>query len=208
MCMGPFEKLYVHYKTFPSPTKMVLYSYQFIEWCMTDFSSLYVDLQTHQFVKRSEAEDVDIGQWVCRIMNIEPPSWSLWAGSGDGSWTRTQWMRRSGLSSTEGAIVCMRVCVRVWTSTHCYAVILAIRLVAKHICVHIAVVFGDFVRKGFVWCINFFFFPRKTSRFMDLTVNCRTLEGSSVYTFSILLPMDRAQKLQCWLYRMLQVFRY
>ncbi|KAL5005244.1 hypothetical protein ScPMuIL_018700 [Solemya velum] len=35
------------------------------------------DLQSlvnHQFVKRSENEDIDIGDWVCKVMNIKPES--------------------------------------------------------------------------------------------------------------------------------------
>ncbi|XP_064609755.1 dual specificity mitogen-activated protein kinase kinase 1-like isoform X2 [Liolophura sinensis] len=49
----------------------------FVNKCLKKLPADRADLaslKTHQFVKRSEAEDVDIGQWVCRIMNIEPPS--------------------------------------------------------------------------------------------------------------------------------------
>ena len=29
-------------------------------------------LQNHPFVTKSEGEDVDIGNWVCKVMNIKP----------------------------------------------------------------------------------------------------------------------------------------
>ena len=37
---------------------------------MTTFSSIC--FQSHAFVKRSENEDIDIGNWVCKVMNIKP----------------------------------------------------------------------------------------------------------------------------------------
>lgn len=47
----------------------------FVDRCLKKNPSERADLHSlmsHAFVKRSESEDIDIGNWVCKVMNIKP----------------------------------------------------------------------------------------------------------------------------------------